>query len=100
VSTTLHEAAATWLALVLSPVKTAAGLYAGRLTAGASTFRLANYSVTPGVRVTGRVTVRNAGLPLTFHGTLRVAGRTPGTVRVAGHSLTGVLGGQRISGRT
>jgi pimeloyl-ACP methyl ester carboxylesterase len=100
VATTLHEAAATWLALLLSPLKSAAGVYAGKLTlAGASGFRLANYAVAPGVRVSGRVSARRAGLPLTFNGTLRVVGPAAGTLHVAGHALRGVLGGRRVSGR-
>jgi pimeloyl-ACP methyl ester carboxylesterase len=100
VATTVHDAAATWLALVLSPVKTAAGVYAGKLTlAGGSAFRLTNYGVVPGIRVSGRLTVRRAGLPLTFTGTLRIAGKSAGTLRVAGHALTGVLAGRRVSGR-
>jgi pimeloyl-ACP methyl ester carboxylesterase len=100
VATTMHEAAATWLALILSPVKKAAGVYGGTLTVAASSaFRLANYAVAPGVRVSGVVTSRGSGLPLTFKGTLRVAGPAPGTLHVAGHSLKGVLGGRRVSGR-
>jgi pimeloyl-ACP methyl ester carboxylesterase len=99
VATTLHEAEATWLALTLSPVSTAAGLYGGTLTlAGSSGFRLAGYAVAPSTRVSGRLTVR-VGLPVAFTGTLRVAGPTPGTLHVAGHSLSGVLGGRRVSGR-
>src|SRR5207244_3488255 len=56
VATTLHEAAATWLALALSPVRSAAGVYGGTLTlTGSSAFRLVNYSVAPGTRVSGRL---------------------------------------------
>jgi hypothetical protein len=58
VATTLHEAEATWLALTLSPVSTAAGLYGGTLTlAGSSGFRLAGYAVAPSTRVSGRLTI-------------------------------------------
>jgi pimeloyl-ACP methyl ester carboxylesterase len=100
VASTLHEAGATWLTLTFSPVTRAAGLYGGTLTlTGSSGFRLANYTVAPGMRVSGRLAVGGAGLPLTFSGTLRVAGATPGTVRVAGHSLRGVLGGRRVTGQ-
>jgi pimeloyl-ACP methyl ester carboxylesterase len=99
VATTLHEAAATWLALLSSPLKSAPGVYAGRLTASGSGFRLTNYAVSPGVRVSGRVSARRAGLPLTFKGTLRVNGPAGGTLRVVGHALQGVLGGRRVSGR-
>jgi pimeloyl-ACP methyl ester carboxylesterase len=101
VATTLHEAAATWLALTLSPLKSTAGVYAGKLTlAGGTGFRLTNYAVAPGVRVSGLVTARPGALPLTFKGTLRVNGAAAGTLRVAGHALQGVLGGRRVSGRT
>jgi hypothetical protein len=75
-------------------------LYGGTLTvAGSSGFRLANYAVAPGTRVSGRLTAGGSGLPLTFRGTLRVAGPARGTLRVAGHSLKGVLGGRRVSGQ-
>src|SRR5207248_312617 len=88
VATTLHEAAATWLALTLSPLRSAAGVYAGKLTlAGGAGFRLTNYAVAPGVRVSGLVSARRAGLPLTFKGTLRVNGANAGTLHVAGHAL-------------
>jgi pimeloyl-ACP methyl ester carboxylesterase len=100
VATTLHEAAATWLALAFSPVRTAAGVYGGTLTlAGSSAFRLANYSVAPGTRVSGRLAVGGSGFPLTLAGTLRVVGPVPGKVRVAGHTLRGTLGGRRVSGQ-
>jgi TAP-like protein len=98
VATTLHDAAATWLALLSSPLRSAAGVYAGRLTASGAGFRLTNYAVAPGVRVSGRVSARRAGLPLTFKGTLRVNGPAAGTLRVTGHALEGVLGGRHVSG--
>ena len=99
VATTVREAKATWLALLLSPVKTAAGVYSGQLTlAGSSAFRLTNYGVAPGVRVSGRLRRGRSGFPLAFNGTLRVAGPTRGTLHVAGRSLRGVLGGKHVSG--
>jgi pimeloyl-ACP methyl ester carboxylesterase len=100
VATTVHEAEATWLALAFSSVTRASGLYGGTLAlVGSSGFRLANYAVAPGTRVSGRLTAGGSGLPLTFTGTLRVAGRAPGTLHVSGHSLSGVLGGRRVSGQ-
>jgi pimeloyl-ACP methyl ester carboxylesterase len=97
-ATTLHEAASTWLTLLLSPLKSAAGLYGGKLSlVGGSGFRLSGYGVVPGVRVSGVVTARQAGLPLTFKGTLRVSGSVAGALRLQGHSLTGRLGGRHVS---
>lgn len=99
VATTVHEAAATWLTLVFSSLTSAAGIDGGRLSlAGGSAFTFSSYSDVPGVRVSGRLTLRRAGLPLTFAGTLRVAGSRAGTLRLSGHSLRGVLSGRRVSG--
>ena len=99
VATTIHEAAATWLTLVFSQLKAAAGLYGGTLTFAGSGLKLSNYSMVPGVRVSGVLRTRRAGLPLSFAGTLRVTGAIAGALRLSGHSLAGVLGGRRVSGR-
>jgi hypothetical protein len=85
--------------LTFSPVTTASGVYGGTLRlAGSSGFRLTGYAVAPGTRVSGLLTFR-PGLPLTFAGTLRVAGAASGKLHVSGHTLKGVLEGRRFSGR-
>ena len=90
---TLHEAQATWLLTAsLSERRTSVpGLRGGRLVVEAGTFELVRYSLVPGVRLSGRVAVREAGPPLTFAGHLAIGGpgATPGTAVVSGSRLRG-----------
>ena len=100
---TVREAEATWLQAIFSPTSIApAGLYGGKLVAraGASGFNLTRYSVAPGVLVSGRIDAR-VGAPFVFTGTVRVSGprAVSGTLRVTRTTVSGTLGGRRVSAR-
>jgi pimeloyl-ACP methyl ester carboxylesterase len=100
----VREAEAAWLQAVTSGVKlNPAGLYGGRLIAASSSaaFRLVGYSIVPGVRVSGKLTRAGVGFPIVFKGRIRIFGpaAAAGTIRVTRNSLSGVLGGLRVSGR-
>ena len=63
-------------------------------------FTLSRYTDTPGVSLSGKVSAVPGGLPLKFTGTVRVTGSSAvaGTLRIKGNTLTGALGGRKVSG--
>ena len=65
-------------------------------------FTLARYSIAPGIQVSGRLRSPGQNFPLAFNGTVKVSGRNAasGTLRVSGKTVSGVLGGRRVAGRT
>ena len=97
---TVREAEATWLQTLFSPRPIApAGLYGGKVVSGGSSgFTMRRYSVVPGVLVSGRIKVK-VGAPFVFTGTVRVAGpkAVTGTLRVTRRTISGTLGGRRVS---
>jgi pimeloyl-ACP methyl ester carboxylesterase len=95
----VREAEASWVQAVLSGV-TPAGLFGGRLVVSRSgaAFTLKAYSIVPGVRVAGTLSVAGPGFPIGFKGTLRVSGpkAAAGTIHVSRGTLSGLLGGRRV----
>jgi hypothetical protein len=101
VRATLKEAEAVWLMTSgltgsTSPVP---GIFGGRLTSPSSTsLKLAGYTVTQGVSVSGTLKVAKVGPPLAFEGLLTVSGKraASGVLGLKGGSLRGTLGGKLI----
>ena len=80
---------------------TVPGIYSGHLVeTGDRTFRLACYSIAPGVSVRGSLRLTTYGPPLAFQGLLTVGGRSAaqGSLGLVGGSLRGTLGGKRVGG--
>jgi pimeloyl-ACP methyl ester carboxylesterase len=96
-SKTIREATAMWL---MAAPATVPGIYGGRLAASTRTFTLTRYSIARGVTLTGRIRLTKTNLPLTFEGTVTVAGpaASAGILGLQGASLRGTLGG-RVVGR-
>jgi pimeloyl-ACP methyl ester carboxylesterase len=91
---TLHEAEAVWLMAAGSGRKvTVPGVYSGQLRAGSGAFTLLNYSITPGLTLTGIVTLRRFGPPLGFEGLVIVEGAKAahGVLHISGTRLRGTL---------
>ena len=99
---TVHEAEAAWyLATSDGSSGTVAGIYSGHLVeTGDRTFRLAGYSIAPGVSVSGSLRLTTYGPPLAFQGLVTVGGRSAaqGSLGLVGGSLRGTLGGKRVGG--
>ena len=99
---TVREAEAAWLQALLAPSRIApAGIYGGRLVSrGGDGFTLTRYSVVPGVAVSGRINAK-IGAPTVFTGTVRVSGpkAAAGSLRISRTTLSGTLGGRRVSAR-
>jgi pimeloyl-ACP methyl ester carboxylesterase len=98
---TLREAEAAWLMVDEGPpFHAVAGLYHGRIDpSGATGFKLASYSIAPGVTLSGAVHVhKNTGLPLAFDGSVTVGGSSAsrGVLHVVRSSLSGTLGGKHV----
>lgn len=76
------------------------GLYGGTLAVTRDGFRVTRYSLVPGVVVTGNLAVVDIGPPVNWKGTIQVAGpaAVAGTLRFSKNSVTGTLGGRRVSG--
>jgi pimeloyl-ACP methyl ester carboxylesterase len=96
---TIREAEAAWL-MTRDKGGALAGLYSGKIVVSDNRFRLADYSIAPGVTVSGTVTVTSSGPPSTFQGLLTIGGRAAaaGTLGLVGDSLKGTLGGRRVGG--
>lgn len=78
------------------------GLYGGTLRrTGQRSFRLAGYSIAPGIKVSGELRFTQVSFPLPFTGTVTVSGRNAsrGKLLVGANALSGTLGGKRVSGR-
>jgi len=103
VGKTLREAEATWID-ISTPSGVERGLYGGTIKAlkSSTAFRLGNYSVAPGVTVTGKISFATLGPPTTYKGTVHVAGpgAVAGTLTITkSGKISGTLGGHRVSGR-
>jgi pimeloyl-ACP methyl ester carboxylesterase len=105
---TVREAGASWTTLVGGFSQTpaaVAGPYGGTLrpTSGRPGFTLVRYSVVPGVEVSGRLELDlglfRARIPFRFLGTVTVGGKqaAAGRLEVARTSVSGRLGGKRVS---
>lgn len=98
---TLREAEAAWLLFAESGGSTVAvpGLYSGLLTASSRSLFLTGYSISPGVTITGHLTVAAVTYPLIFSGKLVVAGARAsfGTLTASSGHLTGTLAGKHVS---
>jgi hypothetical protein len=91
---TLHEAEAVWLMAAGSGRKvTVPGVYSGQLRAGSGALTLMNYSITPGLTLTGIVTLATFGPPLGFEGVVIVDGgkAAHGVLHISGSRLRGTL---------
>jgi pimeloyl-ACP methyl ester carboxylesterase len=104
VGKTLREAEATWINLSSGSSLAPRGLYGGKLTANknGNGFKLTRYSLAPGVEVSGKINFATVGPPLTYTGTIRVAGSAAvsGTLKVVKTGkVTGTLGGRHVSAR-
>jgi hypothetical protein len=94
----VSEGEATWLQFLSFE---AAGLYGGSVGDAPRGFRLTNYSIVPGVRVTGTVNFKPGKFPLVLSGRVRVSGSAaaPGSLRISGGRVSGTLGGRKVSAR-
>jgi pimeloyl-ACP methyl ester carboxylesterase len=102
VKATLKEAEAVWLMTsgVTGSTTPVPGIYGGRMTSPSSTsFKLAGYSITQGVSLSGTIKIAKGGPPLVFEGLLSVSGKraASGVLGLKGGSLRGTLGGKLIS---
>jgi pimeloyl-ACP methyl ester carboxylesterase len=103
-SKTIREAQATWLQILFSAASfTPRGLYGGKLVLAKQglSFNLTRYSAVSGVQVTGKITFVPGGLPLLYKGTLRVSGAAAvaGTLTISNDSVSGRLGGRRVTAK-
>jgi pimeloyl-ACP methyl ester carboxylesterase len=105
VARTLREAEATWLQMIFSTATfTPRGIFGGRLVPSKTdlTFKLNGYSATPGVAVTGKVTLVPGDLPLLYKGTVKVFGpaAAAGTLTFTSKgAISGKLGGRAVKGK-
>jgi len=62
-------------------------------------FKVTSYSVTPGVRVAGKLTLAVPGAPFRLNGTIKVSGpaAAAGSLRASHGRLSGTLGGRHVS---
>jgi pimeloyl-ACP methyl ester carboxylesterase len=91
---TIKEAEAIWL----TTQSIVGGIFAGKLVpapSGPPAFSLVGYSIARGVTLTGKLQLTKFGLPLSFAGTFKVAGKgaATGILGVSGNSIRGTLGG-------
>jgi len=96
---TVHEAEAIWLLTANSGRQLRVpGLYSGQLLPTGRSFTLVRYSIAPGVTLTGFVTLKKLGPPLTFNGFVIVGGAAtaPGILQLSGGSLRGRLGDKNV----
>jgi hypothetical protein len=79
----------------------APGLYGGRVKGNTSTlaFTLTNYSVVPGLRITGTLKLTFKSAPFGLVGKVKVSGSraAAGSLRAGNGRLTGTLGGHHVS---
>lgn len=95
-ASTLREAEAAWLIGSTSSGTVIPGIAGGVLATAARSFVLAAYADTPGLSLTGRVTLADAiGTPLAFRGTVTVSGPSAahGKLRLTASGLQGRLTG-------
>ena len=99
-SATVREAEAMWnMNFPSGEAGAVAGLYGGTLTASRDGFRLARYSIEPGVELTGTLRVTSSTPQLQFDGVVTVGGAAAprGGCWAWGDRLGGTLGGQIVS---
>ncbi|HEY2371295.1 MAG TPA: alpha/beta fold hydrolase [Gaiellaceae bacterium] len=99
---TVQEAEAAWLAtgaMADSP-NTVDGLYGGKAVATARGVTLTNYTVASGVKVSGKLTMRDFGPPVSFTGAVKIAGSAAaqGTLTLDHGFLRGRLGNRKVRG--
>jgi hypothetical protein len=97
-SQALRDAEAMWL--MTASGDRVAGVFGGRLQASDRGFTLVNYSVSPGVRLSGSIRVTGTGLPLQFEGVVTVdgPGAANGILGVSPTKLGGTLDGTIVTG--
>jgi hypothetical protein len=90
---TLREAEAAWLMSASDEKVALPGVDSGLLIATSKGFTLWNYSITPGVTLSGKVIVTPGGPPLAFKGVVTVGGKMAahGVLHVSGGGLRGRL---------
>jgi hypothetical protein len=96
---TVGDAQALWLMTALSGGSTTVpGVYGGRMVVVARSLKLENYTVTPGVTVSGTLTFKKLGPPVVFQGPVTVGGAIAqhGLLGLNGASLRGTLGGRSV----
>ena len=101
---TLRETLVPWLLSGGLP-EALPGLAGGSLVPGLTSFSLVSFSDVPGLELSGKVNLRVGSRPSTpveiSSATLSVSGTqaVPGTLRVSGHTLRGLLAGRRVSAK-
>jgi pimeloyl-ACP methyl ester carboxylesterase len=97
----VREGEATWLQLLFSGLSSASGLYGGRVGFTTGGFKLTNYAIVPGMRVTGTATLVGGKAPFALKGSIKVSGpaAASGSLRIAQGRLSGKLGGRHVSAK-
>jgi pimeloyl-ACP methyl ester carboxylesterase len=98
-SKTIRESEAAWLmtAALSGSTDRVPGIYGGYLAASSGTsFKLARYSITRGIAVSGTVKIVKIGVPLKFEGTFTITGAAgaTGVLALQNGKLNGALGGK------
>jgi pimeloyl-ACP methyl ester carboxylesterase len=99
---TVQEAEAAWLATgaMADTPQTVKGIFGGKALATATSVTLTNYALGPGVTLSGKLTMRDFGPPLSFNGSVKIAGSAAahGTLTLDHGRLRGRLGGRKVGG--
>ena len=99
---TVREAEAAWLATgaMSDTPMTVIGIEGGKAVTTSIGLKLTNYTLAAGVTVSGRLTMRTFGPPVSFTGSVKIAGSAAahGTLTLAHGSLRGRLGSRKIGG--
>jgi pimeloyl-ACP methyl ester carboxylesterase len=99
-SKTVREAEAVWLATgaMADSAHTIAGIYGGRAVATKRGVTLTNYTIAAGVTVSGRLSMHTLGPPISFTGSVKIAGSAAahGTLTLDHGSLRGRLGNRKV----
>jgi pimeloyl-ACP methyl ester carboxylesterase len=99
---TVQEAEAAWLATgaTADSPNTVTGLYGGKAVTTARGVTLTNYTVAVGVTVSGKLSMRDFGPPVSFTGSVKIAGSAAarGTLTLAHGFLRGRLGNRKVGG--
>jgi pimeloyl-ACP methyl ester carboxylesterase len=98
----VREAEAVWLATgaMSDSPSTVLGISGGKAVATATGITLTNYAIAAGVTLSGKLTMRDFGPPVSFTGSVKVAGSAAahGTLTLAHDSLRGRLGNRKVGG--
>jgi TAP-like protein len=99
---TVQEAEAAWFATgaTADSSQTVRGIYGGKAVATEKAVTLTNYTVGAGVTVSGKLTMDDFGPPVSFAGSVKVAGSAAahGTLTLAHGRLGGRLGSRKVGG--